>query len=71
MAVKAASSRYYLGVEEAQEMLGIKKRKAQELVRNMRQELIDEGKLTKDYPKCKVPRSYFCEKCMIGEEAQN
>lgn len=45
----------------------MQKNKAYELIRQLRQELIDDGKLTPAYPQGKVPRKYFLERCMIEE----
>ena len=44
-----------------------KENKAYELIRELREELIEAGKLTPAYPQGKVPRKYFLERCMIEE----
>ncbi len=60
-------NKYYFGVEEVMEYLGCKENKAYELIRALRKELIDSGKLTPAYPHGKVPKNYFLERCMIEE----
>lgn len=59
--------KYYCGVKEVMEYLGCKENKAYKLIRALRKELIDAGKLTNEYPPGKVPRKYFLERCMIEE----
>lgn len=59
--------KYYCGVEEVMGYLGCKENKAYELIRKLRAELIDAGKLTPAYPQGKIPRKYFLERCMIEE----
>ena len=59
--------KYYIGVEEVMEYLGCKENKAYELIRALRKELIDSGRITKAYPVGRVPRKYFFERCMIEE----
>ena len=49
------------------EYLGCKENKAYELIRQLRDELVEAGKLTPAYPTGKVPRKYFFERCMIEE----
>lgn len=65
--VVATPGKYYIGVEEAMIYLDCKENKAYELIRALRKELIDSGRLTKAYPVGKVPRKYFFERCMIEE----
>jgi hypothetical protein len=65
--VVAAPNQYYFGVEDVMEYLGCKESKAYEIVRTLRKELVDAGKLTPVYPQGKVPRKYFFERCMIDE----
>lgn len=65
--VTSAAGRYYFGVKEVMNCLGCKENKAYELIRQLRKELIDDGKLTPAYPQGKVPRKYFLERCMIEE----
>lgn len=60
-------SKYYCGVEDVMNYLGCKENKAYALIKKLREELIDAGKLTPAYPTGKVPRKYFLERCMIEE----
>lgn len=59
--------KYYFGAEEVMEYLGCKNNKAYEIIRGLRKELIDSGKLYPGVPLGKVPRKYFLERCMIEE----
>lgn len=65
--VIASPNRYYCGVEDVMEYLGCKENKAYTLIRQLRNELIEAGKLASGYPQGKVPRKYFMERCMIEE----
>lgn len=57
----------YCDANDVMAFLGCKENKAYKMIRNLRKELIDKGRLTKEYPQGKVPRKYFLEKCMIEE----
>lgn len=59
--------KYYVGADEVMKYLDCEKNKAYEMIRELRQELIDAGKLTSAYPRGKVPKKYFMERCMIEE----
>lgn len=65
--VISAPNQYYFGAAEVMNYLGCKENKAYELIRSLRKELIDAGKLTPAYPQGKVPKKYFFERCMIEE----
>ncbi|MCD7824583.1 MAG: transcriptional regulator [Clostridiaceae bacterium] len=65
--VLSTPGRYYCGVEDVMNYLGCKENKAYELIRNLRAELVNDGKLTPSYPQGKVPKKYFMERCMIEE----
>lgn len=65
--VISTPGKYYLGAEEVMEYLECKKNKAYEIIRGLRKELIDAGKLYPGVPLGKVPRKYFLERCMIEE----
>lgn len=65
--VISASGKYYCGAKEVMKYLGCKENKAYEMIRTLRKELIDAGKLTSAYPQGKIPRKYFFERCMIEE----
>lgn len=65
--VISAASNYYIGADEAMYYLGCKKNKAYSVIRGMRKELMDAGKLFPGLPQGIVPRKYFLERCMIEE----
>lgn len=66
--VVSTPGKYYCGAEDVMNYLGCKENKAYDLIRQLREELIEAGKLTPAYPIGKVPRKYFLERCMIDEE---
>lgn len=65
--VISSSGKYYCGAKEVMEYLGCKENKAYELIRKLRKELIEDGKLTPEYPQGKIPRKYFLDRCMIED----
>lgn len=65
--VISVAPQYYIGVSEAMYYLGCKKNKAYEVIRGLRKELIDAGRLYQGVPEGKVPKKYFLERCMIEE----
>ncbi len=65
--VISGASSYFIGVEEVMGYLGCKQNKAYEIIRNLKQELVEAGRLTPAYPHGKVPKKYFMERCMIEE----
>lgn len=65
--VISEANNYFLGVEEVMSYLGCKENKAYSIIRSLKKELVDAGKLTPEYPNGKVPRKYFMERCMIEE----
>ena len=58
---------YYISADEVMVFLGCKENKAYEVIRGLRKELIDAGRLFPGIPQGKVPRKYFFERCMIEE----
>lgn len=58
---------YYIGVNEVMYYLGCKENKAYEVIRGLRKELEDAGRLYSGVPQGKMPRKYFMERCMIDE----
>ena len=56
-----------VGAEEVMKYLGCKENKAYSIIRSLKKELVDAGKLTPEYPIGKIPRKYFMERCMIGQ----
>ncbi len=58
---------YMIGVQEAREYLGCGQSKAYAVIRSLRQELIDSGKMTEEVSVGKVPKKYFLERCYLEE----
>ena len=65
--VISSPGKYYCGVAEVMEYLGCKENKAYELIRELREELIEAGKLTPAYPQGKGPRKDGRERGMMEE----
>lgn len=63
--VLSTANRSYYTAQEVQELLGVGKTKAYEMIRNMRLECIKAGTISKDYPEGKIPKKYFNKVCMI------
>lgn len=59
------SDRSYYVVGDIVVLLGVSQSKAYDMIRTMRKECIDSGKLTKAYPAGRIPKKYFNEHCMI------
>lgn len=65
--VAPVPGKYYCGVSDVMAYLGCKENKAYTVIRELRNELINDGKITPEYPQGKVPRKYFFQRCMIEE----
>lgn len=65
--VISSAPSYYIGAPEVMYYLGCKDNKAYEIIRGLRQELIDAGRLYPGVPQGRVPKKYFLERCMIEE----
>lgn len=65
--VIAEAGRYYIGVGDVMAYLGCRENKAYEVIRALKQELVEAGRLTPAYPQGKIPRKYFMERCMIED----
>lgn len=65
--VISKASNYYIEAAEVMDYLGCKNNKAYEVIRGLRKELMDAGRLFPGLPQGKVPRKYFFERCMIEE----
>lgn len=63
--VLTKENRSYYTVEDVMELLGVKQSKAYDVMRGVRKELIDAGKLIKEYPAGRVPKRYFDARCGI------
>ena len=62
---KAGPGADYVRADDVCEKLGIRRTRAYELIRDMRAELIREGKLTDLYPVGRVPKAEFDKRCML------
>ncbi len=65
--VISTAKSYYIGVDEVMEYLGCKENKAYEVIRGLKKELIDAGRLYPGIPNGRIPKKYFLERCMIEE----
>jgi len=65
--VVSEANSYYLGVEDVMMYLGCRQNKAYSIIRSLKKELVEAGKLTPAYPNGKVPKKYFMERCMIDK----
>lgn len=65
--VISTAPNYYIGAEEVMGYLGCKENKAYAVIRGLRKELIDAGRLFPGVPQGKVPKKYFLQRCMIEE----
>lgn len=65
--VISAVSNYYIGAAEVMEYLGCKENKAYKVIRGLRKELIDAGRMYPGVPQGRIPKKYFLERCMIEE----
>ena len=63
--VVSEASNYYLGAEDVMRYLGCKENKAYSVIRALRNELVDAGRLTAAFPRGKVPKKYFMQRCMV------
>lgn len=62
--VVGKAGNYMIGVKEAREYLGCGQSKAYAVIRSLRLELDDAGKVTVEG---KVPKKYFLERCGLEE----
>ena len=59
------STNYYCTAKEVMEMTGCGLNKAYRIIRSLRNELVQSGKLTPEYPNGRVPRKYLEQRLMI------
>ena len=64
--IKKAPGKPFYTAAEVESLLGVSRAMSYRIIRGLRDELISEGKLSEVYPKGKIPKSYFNEKCMIS-----
>lgn len=65
--VISQATKYYFGAAEVMYYLGCKQNKAYEVIRGLRKELMDAGRLYPGIPEGKVPKKYFLNRCMIED----
>lgn len=63
--VISKKDRNYYDVVDVMELLGVSDSCAYKIMRQLREELIAEGKIIDNYPKGKVPKKYFDARCGI------
>ncbi len=63
--VLTKDNRNYYTVEDVMNLLGVKQSKAYDIMRSLRKELIDSGRLIEEYPAGRVPKRYFDSRCGI------
>lgn len=57
--------RPYYDSNDVMSLLGVKQDKAYRIIRSLRKELINDGKLSEAYPCGRVPKRYFQERCYM------
>lgn len=60
-------NRSYYTVDDVMALLGVKETKAYDLMNKCRQELIESNQLISDYPRGRVPKRYFNQRCAIDD----
>ena len=63
--VLSEDDRPYVTADQVQKLLGVGRSKSYGIIASLRQEMIDNGILTKDYPHGKIPKGYFQQRCAI------
>ena len=61
------SASYYTA-EDVMKLLGVGPAKAYRMIRSLRLELIESGKIMDGYPAGKIPKKYFNKRCGIDLE---
>ncbi len=57
--------RSFYTAQDVMILLDVSRDKAYRMIRYMREDLINEGRLAKEYPQGKIPKRFFNEQCMI------
>lgn len=68
LAIIPKEKRDYYTVEDAMQLLGVKKSKAYSVIRKLRKEMIASGNLFEEYPVGRIPKGYFNSRCGIETE---
>ena len=63
--VLGPEDRPYYTAGDVMRILGVSISKAYSMIKDMRQECVESGNMTKSYPAGKIPKKYFDEVCMI------
>ena len=63
--VLGPEDRPYYTAGDVMRILGVSRSKAYSMIKDMRQECVKSGNMTKAYPAGKIPKKYFNEVCMI------
>lgn len=61
-------NRNYYKVNDVMQLLGVEQSKAYGIIRSLRRELIESGRLLEEYPVGRIPKSYFNLRCGIEME---
>lgn len=57
----------YYDADDVCKMLGIKRTKAYQIIRGVKEEAVKKGELSPFYPPGKIPKQLFRKSCMIEE----
>lgn len=63
--VLGPDDRSYYTARDVSQLLGVSRSKAYSMIKDMRQECVKSGNMTKSYPAGKIPKKYFDRVCMI------
>ena len=64
--VLGIEDRSYYTCSDVMQLLGVSKSKAYSIIQELRDELEKQGKLSPVYPRGKIPKTYFNDRCCIG-----
>ena len=64
--IKVIERKPYYTAEDVMKLLGISRSHAYKIIRGLRKDLIDAGKINKMYPAGKVPKMFFDKQFGIG-----
>ena len=57
--------RSYYTAADIRDLMGVSRSKAYNTIRDMREELLSQGRISEWYPSGKVPKKYVEEKCLL------
>lgn len=61
----SSAERSFYDAADVMSLMAVSRDKAYRMIRKMRQDCIDSGKLTSEYPQGRVPKKYFNQQCML------